>query len=124
MSKTANNAIVVDATDLANVVKVAVRELIRQERQKPPEPELLTLTAQDVAGLLRVSVRQVRNMDQAGTLGPKPVSLGDRLLRWDRRQVESWWAACCAAGRVIPRLEWHRLQEEEEKRLTGERSAV
>jgi len=77
--------------------------------------EALALSASDLAALLGVSVRQIWSMHSAGTLGPVPVSLGQRLARWDRAEIEAWWAACRAAGRPIPRAEWLRTQREGEQ---------
>lgn len=73
--------------------------------------EPMALSANDLAILLSVSVRQIWSMHQAGTLGPAPLCLGTRLSRWDRKEVDQWWAASKAAGRPIPRVEWLRRRE-------------
>lgn len=74
--------------------------------------EFLAASAADVAGMLRVSTRQVWAMHQAGTLGPVPVMLSPRLTRWDAAEIRNWWEACRAAGRRIGRTEWlQKLQE-------------
>jgi len=70
----------------------------------------LALSANDLATLLSVSVRQIWSMHQAGSLGPSPLCLGARLSRWDRKEVEQWWASSKAAGRPIPRTEWLRRE--------------
>jgi predicted DNA-binding transcriptional regulator AlpA len=70
--------------------------------------EHLAISAKHVADLLDVSTRQIWSMHQSGTLGPAPVKLSDRLARWDRSEVESWWQACREAGRNIGRQEWSR----------------
>jgi len=73
----------------------------------------LALSAADLAAMLSISRRQVWAMHQAGSLGPAPVPLSERLRRWDRAEVEEWWAACRAAGRRIGRKEWLRMQQDE-----------
>jgi len=77
--------------------------------------EALALSASDLAALLSVSVRQIWAMHAAGTLGPVPVSLGERLTRWDAQEIREWWTASRAAGRPIPRAEWLRTQREGER---------
>ncbi len=73
----------------------------------------LCVSAADVGRLLSISPRQVYAMHSNGTLGPVPVSLSERLTRWDRSEIEEWWVATKAAGRPIPRTEWLRRQEGE-----------
>ncbi len=68
--------------------------------------EPLCLSAADVGKLLGISARQVYAWHAAGTLGPVPVSLSERVTRWDRREIEAWWNTCRAAGRRIGRAEW------------------
>ncbi|MHC4582700.1 MAG: helix-turn-helix transcriptional regulator [Planctomycetota bacterium] len=70
----------------------------------------LALRASDLAGLLRVSVRQIWNMHQNGQL-PEPVQLSSRLTRWDAAEIGAWWQACHSAKRIIGRAEWlHRIK--------------
>ena len=69
-------------------------------------PEVLALSASDLAGLLSVSVRQIWTMHAAGTLGPVPVSLSTRVTRWDAREIHEWWEACRVTGRIVTRSEW------------------
>ncbi|MDI9433661.1 MAG: hypothetical protein QM570_18255 [Planctomycetota bacterium] len=66
----------------------------------------MALSAKAVGGLLGISARQVWSMHASGTLGPSPTALGQRLSRWDRAEIESWWAACKSAGRPVTRREW------------------
>ncbi len=73
--------------------------------------EPLAFSANDLAALLSVSVRQIWSMHQAGSLGPAPLRLGARLSRWDRKEIEQWWQASKIVGRPIPRNEWQRRQE-------------
>ena len=73
----------------------------------------LCLSAADVGRLLSISPRQVYAMHTNGILGPVPVSLSERLTRWDRAEIEAWWAATRAAGRPIARAEWLRQQKTE-----------
>jgi len=70
----------------------------------------LALSAADVAAILSVSTRQIWAWHAAGTLGPVPIKLSERMSRWDRVEVESWWAACREAGRPIRRSEWKALK--------------
>jgi predicted DNA-binding transcriptional regulator AlpA len=74
--------------------------------------EPLALSASDLAALLSVSVRQIWAMHATGTLGPVPVSLGERLTRWDAQEIRDWWIASRAAGRPIPRTEWLRTRQD------------
>jgi len=71
----------------------------------------LALRASDLAGLLRVSVRQVWTMHQNGQL-PEPVQLSSRLTRWDAAEIGAWWKACHTAKRIIGRAEWLRQEAE------------
>jgi predicted DNA-binding transcriptional regulator AlpA len=73
--------------------------------------EPLAFSANDLAVLFSVSVRQIWSMHQAGSLGPSPLRLGARLSRWDRKEVEQWWYASKTVGRPISRNEWLRRQD-------------
>jgi len=66
----------------------------------------LALSAGDVGRLLGVSQRQVYAWHASGTMGPVPVSLSERVTRWDATEIREWWAACRAAGRIVTRSEW------------------
>jgi predicted DNA-binding transcriptional regulator AlpA len=76
----------------------------RQSRR--PAIEHMALSAADVAAMLSISTRQLWSMHASGMLGPVPVSLGERLTRWDAAEVREWWRASKAAGRPITRSEW------------------
>jgi predicted DNA-binding transcriptional regulator AlpA len=76
------------------------------KRSLKPAREVVALSARDLAAMFSVSIRQVWAMHASGALGPIPVSLSDRVTRWDRKEVDLWWAACRAAGRAIKRAEW------------------
>ena len=71
-----------------------------------PALQPLAYRASDVGALLSVSTRQVWAMHAAGSLGPSPISLSDRLTRWDAAEIQNWWDACRTAGRRIGREEW------------------
>jgi predicted DNA-binding transcriptional regulator AlpA len=71
----------------------------------------LALSATDLGRLLSISVRQVWTWDSTGLLGPAPLKLSERISRWDRSEIERWWAACRAAGRRIGRREWLAMRE-------------
>jgi len=51
------------------------------------------LTAQDLAGEMKVSLRTVRRLDASGKL-PKPVLIG-RSVRWPRIVLQDWIGAGC-----------------------------
>lgn len=53
------------------------------------------LTVNDLATLLRVSVRTVWRLRSAGTL-PKPVEIGGSV-RWDPEIIRTWMAGGCQA---------------------------
>jgi predicted DNA-binding transcriptional regulator AlpA len=73
----------------------------------PVDP--LCLSAADVGRLLGISTRQVWNWDASGALGPAPTKMSERITRWDRSEIESWWAACRREGRRIGRREWRAM---------------
>ncbi len=75
----------------------------------------LALRASDLAGLLRVSVRQIWCMHQNGQL-PEPVQLSSRVTRWDAAEIGAWWQACHTAKRIIGRAEWLRQEAECDRR--------
>jgi len=60
------------------------------------------LNVRQIAGLLKVSARQVHRMRDMGTM-PQPVKLG-RLIRWRHGDIEQWIAEGCppvrAAGKA------------------------
>ena len=51
-----------------------------------------------VAEMLAVSVRTVRRMSDAGRM-PRPLNLGNRLVRWRQGEIASWIAGGCVATR-------------------------
>ena len=55
------------------------------------------LTAQDVARLLRCSVRTVYRLADSGGM-PRPVKLG-ALVRWSRATIHQWVCAGCPLTR-------------------------
>ena len=69
--------------------------------------ESLTVTVRQLAGLLRVSMRHVQQMNSVGLL-PRPVRLG-RSVRWLRSTIESWLNAGAPN-----RAQWERKQEVQE----------
>jgi predicted DNA-binding transcriptional regulator AlpA len=73
--------------------------------------EKLAISAQSISAMLDISVRTFWNMHQNGTLGPVPISLSERVTRWDSDEVREWWKACRTAGRLITRNEWLRMRE-------------
>ena len=90
--------------------KIYGRRYEAKETQLMNEP--LAISAKHVADLLDVSTRQVWAMHASGSLGPPPIKLSDRLSRWDSGEIEAWWKACRAAGRIIGRQEWIRRQSD------------
>lgn len=53
-------------------------------------PGAMLLTAKDVAAVLRVSIRTLYRLKDAGAIPlPKKVA-GSKLARWSRAEVESW----------------------------------
>jgi excisionase family DNA binding protein len=59
-------------------------------------PPAACYTAQDLAALLRISVRQVWRMCDANKL-PKPIRFG-RAVRWSRPVVDRWLETAGAPG--------------------------
>lgn len=94
------------------------RDLARAEPEEAKDRENskshgqpLALSANDIARMLSVSVRTIRQWDNGGQLGPMSVKLSDRCSRWDAAEIREWWAACHASGRRIGRQEWVRIRE-------------
>ena len=58
------------------------------------------LAAQDVARLLRCSVRHVRRLADSGRM-PRPVRLG-RLVRWSRGTINRWIESGCSVSEAVP----------------------
>ena len=74
---------------------------IEKSATRPPHDEQSTLlSVNDVATMLRCSVRHVRRLADGGVL-PKPIKLGS-LIRWRRCDIESWIAGGCKSCRTLP----------------------
>ncbi len=58
------------------------------ERTNTNEAKSLLLTAEELAGLLRCSLRHVHRLRKKGLL-PTPLSVGG-ILRFPRHKVEAW----------------------------------
>ncbi len=63
----------------------------------PPAIEAATYDANDLAALLKVSVRKIWRMRDANEL-PGSLQLG-RLVRWPKSAVDAWIASGCATTR-------------------------
>lgn len=72
--------------------------------------DALALSARDLARLLSISLRTVWQWDADGRLGPVATTLSPRCTRWDRAEIEMWWAACRQEGRLITRGEWQSIR--------------
>jgi len=57
----------------------------------PAHQDNLLLTIQEVARICQCSTRHIFRLVQAGQF-PSPISLGSRLKRWPRVQVDRWLA--------------------------------
>jgi len=55
--------------------------------------DVLAVSARELAGLLRISLRQTWRLNSAGKL-PKPIRLGGSV-RWSRQEVAAWFEAGC-----------------------------
>jgi len=93
--------------DMANPIP---SQALAKRQSRRPHIEPLALDVHDLADMLRLSPRTIYSLDASGSIGPVALRLSERILRWDRAQVEAWWAACRAAGRCIGRREWLKLQ--------------
>ena len=77
----------------------AMAQLATERPLGAPLPMLLTLA--DVAGHLRISIRQVWRMLSDGRLYPADLSLGGkRGRRWRRERFLSWLASGCPNARA------------------------
>ena len=75
------------------------------ERPTPaPTLEPWLLDANDLAKLLRLSLRSIRKLDRAGKL-PKPLRVG-RAVRWKFDEIRAW----VSAG-APDRQTWARLRD-------------
>ena len=61
------------------------------------EPSAL-LNVRQVSALLQISPRSVRRLSDAGRM-PRPKRLG-AIVRWDRREIETWIAEGCRPVRT------------------------
>jgi excisionase family DNA binding protein len=64
-------------------------------------PGALLLSPADVAGMLRVSLRTLWRMAQAGIL-PRPVRFSRKLVRWLASDIQAWADSLSAAGPADP----------------------
>jgi prophage regulatory protein len=58
----------------------------------------LAISARELAGLLRISLRQTWRLNSAAKL-PKPIRLGGSV-RWNRQEVQDWFTAGCPERNV------------------------
>jgi predicted DNA-binding transcriptional regulator AlpA len=68
-----------------------------------PDTPAMLLSVADLARELRISVKTIARMDQAGKL-PRPIRVGSRAKRWARATIVEWIAAGAPCRR-----EWERL---------------
>jgi len=59
--------------------------------------ETLLMTAEEIAELLRLSVRSVWRLRSAGGI-PKPLRIGGTTVRWRRSEILDWVSAGCPAA--------------------------
>ena len=64
-------------------------------------PALLLSKKQLGLALGGMSVATVERLHNSGRLGPQPLRLGTRLVRWNRNELVAWIDAGCP-----PRHEW------------------
>lgn len=62
----------------------------------------LLVSADEAAKIIGVSKSSFLRLDRRGLLGPRSVRLA-RLVRWNRREIETWIEAGCPA-----RCDWLR----------------
>lgn len=75
--------------------------LTSQSGRVSGDQEALLLGVEELARLLKCSVRHVRRLCDRGMM-PAPVRLG-ALLRWSRATIEDWIAAGCPAAWKVGR---------------------
>ena len=61
------------------------------------DPSAGTYDADDVAALGKMSKRHVRRLADAGLM-PPPMHIG-RLVRWQKKSIDEWFAAGCPSSR-------------------------
>lgn len=64
----------------------------------------VAVSAQDLAKMLRVSIRQVWRLSATGNL-PRPIRLGGSV-RWNRAEIQRWFEAGCPDRRT-----WNTTKE-------------
>lgn len=72
---------------------LAEKSVVREGADVGREPSLL-IGPEAVAQMLGCSQRHVRRQADAGQM-PRPVKLGNKLIRWRRAEVEAWIADGC-----------------------------
>ncbi len=78
--------------------------MIHRTYERPPHtPSPLAYDADELAGLLGISVRHLRRMNTAGLL-PKPVRFG-RSTRWVAETIQQWLRAGSPS-----RAEWESIE--------------
>lgn len=72
--------------------------------------QTLLIGADELAGLLSVSIATLYRMKSAGKL-PRPIPLSRGCVRWRRATIEAWLSECESAGRLLDRREWEALTQ-------------
>lgn len=75
-----------------------------------PQPEPMLLDTAAVAALLGVHTRTVERLRASGRM-PRPIKLGTKAVRWDRRDIQLWIDLRCP-----PTVEFEARKESAERR--------
>lgn len=77
------------AEEIGRVLKPALAALGDLRGSQGASSGDALMTGEEVAGLLRIDRRSLRRMIREGEI-PKPITIGDRCLRWRRSAIEEW----------------------------------
>lgn len=65
------------------------------------------VTTKDLAAMLSVSKPTIHRMIASGKLGPRPLRLGGRAVRWRESEIIAWIRAGCPG-----RAQWDAMTKE------------
>lgn len=96
----------------------------REHREALPLLQRLALDTTDVARLLGLTRARVVRMYKAGKL-PQPQVFTAACIRWNRYEIEDWWASGCPVPAKAPHWVWRpRVRMSLERYLDELRSQI
>ena len=77
------------AEEVARAVQPVLDALAQQVGAQAKERRDTLMTRQEVVNLLRIDPRTLRRLEREGSI-PSPIVIGERTLRWRRREIEKY----------------------------------